>query len=246
MLYKLDSVDAYEQKLVKQIEVAGINVADSHNTAYIKLHSVNNKKSPITAKIEIDCRQKGGGIKRKVVTVNDTNKKDLFELSGGRDIYDGYIVNEIYCKEGEEYIDFTSKPESIGLREAIGEVNEDEYKFLKSFIEGGISNDADNVSFYITSNRRHLIKEIRSERENDIHIQDFIQEMTSLSDRFGLTLFYEAPKQKVYFEIITNMLKEYNVSIPQQELETKARQWSLENGGMSGRTAVQFVKSLLM
>lgn len=131
MLYKLDSVDAYEQKLVKQIEVAGIDIADSHNAAYIKLLSVNNKKSPITAKIEIDCRLKGGGIKRKAVTINDKNKKDLFEMSGDRDIYKGYIVNEIYCKEGEEYIDFTSKPETIGLNEAIGEVNTDEYKRLQ-------------------------------------------------------------------------------------------------------------------
>jgi restriction endonuclease len=59
MLYKLDSVDAYEQKLVKQIEVAGIDVKDGHNKAYIKLLSVNNKKSPISAKVEIDARRAG-------------------------------------------------------------------------------------------------------------------------------------------------------------------------------------------
>ena len=70
MLYKLDSVDAYEQKLVKQIEVAGIDVKDGHNKAYIKLISVNNKKSPISAKVEIDARLKSGSIKRKVVTVS--------------------------------------------------------------------------------------------------------------------------------------------------------------------------------
>jgi type III restriction enzyme len=65
MLYKLDSVDAYEQKLVKQIEVAGVDVVDGHNKAYIKLISVDNKKSPITAKIEMDCRTKTGGVQRK-------------------------------------------------------------------------------------------------------------------------------------------------------------------------------------
>ena len=131
MLYKLDSVDAYEQKLVKQIEVAGIEVKDGHNKAYIKLLSVNNKKSPITAKIEIDTRLKNGGIKRKEVTV--TSGADLLDAkySGGRDVYDGYIVEDIYCEQGNEYISFTSKPDILKLGQAIGEVDPDEYKRLQ-------------------------------------------------------------------------------------------------------------------
>ncbi len=131
MLYKLDSVDAYEQKLVKQIEVAGIEVRDGHNKAYIKLLSVNNKKSPIAAKIEIDSRNKSGGIQRKEVTV--TGGADLLDskYSGGRDVYDGYIIEDIYCEQGNEYISFTSKPEILKLGQAIGEVDPDEYKRLQ-------------------------------------------------------------------------------------------------------------------
>ena len=131
MLYKLDSVDAYEQKLVKQIEVAGIEVKDSHNKAYIKLLSVNNMKSPITAKIEIDCRMKKGSIKRKAVLVS--SGADLLDskYSGGRDIYDGYIIEDIYCEKDNEYISFTSKPEILRLGQAIGEVDLDEYKRLQ-------------------------------------------------------------------------------------------------------------------
>lgn len=131
MLYKLDSVDAYEQKLVKQIEVAGIEVKDGHNNAYIKLLSVNNKKSPITAKIEIDCRMTNGNIKRKSVTVS--SGADLLDgkYSGGRDIYDGYIIDDIYCEKGNEYISFTSKPEILKLGQVIGEVDSDEYKRLQ-------------------------------------------------------------------------------------------------------------------
>jgi len=128
MLYKLDSVDAYEQKLVKQIEVAGVEVKDGHNKAYIKLLSVNNKKSPITAKIEIDFQQKGN-IKRKENIVQSGD--DLLEKSGGRDIYDGYIIEDIYCEKGNEYISFTSKPEILRLGQAIGEVDPDEYKRLQ-------------------------------------------------------------------------------------------------------------------
>ncbi|EMS81275.1 type III restriction-modification system endonuclease [Desulfotignum phosphitoxidans] len=129
MLYKLDSVDAYEQKLVKQIEVAGVDVVDGHNKAYIKLISVDNKKSPITAKIEMDCRTKTGGIQRKTVTVKSGD--DLLEKSNGRDIYDGYIIDEIFCKKGSEYLDFTSRPEILNLGQVVNEVDPDEYKRLQ-------------------------------------------------------------------------------------------------------------------
>ena len=131
MLYKLDSVDAYEQKLVKQIEVAGVEVKDGHNQAYIKLLGVNNKKSPISAKIEIDCRMKNSSIKRKAVVVS--SGADLLDTkySGGRDIYDGYIIEDIYCEKGNEYISFTSKPEILKLGQAIGEVDPDESKRLQ-------------------------------------------------------------------------------------------------------------------
>ncbi len=129
MLYKLDSVDAYAQKLVKQIEVAGIEVKDGYNKAYIKLLSVDNRKSPITAKIEIDVRGKAGTISRKTLTVKSGD--DLLDKSGGRDIYDGYIIEDIYCEKGNEYISFTSKSDIIRLGEVIGEVDPDEYKRLQ-------------------------------------------------------------------------------------------------------------------
>ena len=128
MLYKLDSIDAYEQRLVKQIEIASLDVKDGHNKAYIKLLSVNNKKSPITAQIELDI-QTPNGMKRdkKIVKHGD----DLLTISGGRSIYDGYVINDIYCEEGNEYIDFTSQGDIIKLHGAIGEVNDDEYKRLQ-------------------------------------------------------------------------------------------------------------------
>ena len=128
MMYKLDSIDAYDRKLVKQIEVASIKVQDGHNKAFIRLMSVDHKKSPITAKIEFDAL-KSGKVKR--VTKKVKSGDDLLELSGGRNIYDGYIINEIYCEKGNEYIDFTSKPEIIRLNETVGDVNLDEYKRLQ-------------------------------------------------------------------------------------------------------------------
>ncbi len=131
MLYKLNSIDAYEQKLVKQIEVAGIEVKDGHNKAYIKLLSVKNEKSPITAKIEIDCRRKNGSIKRKTVVVSSGADLLNAKYSGRRDLYDGYIIDDIYCEKGKEYISFTSKPDILRLGQAIGEVDQDVYKRLQ-------------------------------------------------------------------------------------------------------------------
>ena len=128
MLYKLDSVDAYERKLVKQIEVAGIEVKDGHNKAYIKLLKVDNKKNGITAQIELDI-QSGGKVSRKSIPIR--SGKDLLELSGGRSVYDGYIIEDIYCEKGNEYISFTSKPDIVQLGQAIGDVNLDEYKRLQ-------------------------------------------------------------------------------------------------------------------
>ncbi|MGG6379161.1 type III restriction-modification system endonuclease [Vibrio cholerae] len=131
LLYKLDSIDAYSRQLVKQIEVASLAVQDNHNQAYIKLISVDNKRSPITAKVEIDKQNPKTGklLPRKPITVK--SGQDLFEASGGRTVYEGYVINEIYCEEGSEYIDFTSRDDIIRLGQAIGEVDDDTYKRLQ-------------------------------------------------------------------------------------------------------------------
>lgn len=129
MMYRLDSVDAYQRKLVKQIEVAGIEVHDAHNRPYIKLLNVDNRKSPIRAQIEMDIVQRSGDVARKKKWVRSGD--DLLDVSGGRGIYDGYIIEDIYCEKNNEYISFTSKPEIVRLGQAIGDVNDDEYKRLQ-------------------------------------------------------------------------------------------------------------------
>ncbi|MFA7057372.1 MAG: DEAD/DEAH box helicase family protein [Candidatus Cloacimonadales bacterium] len=116
MMYKLDSVDAYEKKLVKQIEVSSLAVQDEHNAPYIKLLKVDNKKSPLTAQVEIDVADKKG-VKRTTKKVKQNS--DLAEITK-RSIYSGYIINDIYCEKGNEYIDFTSKDEVLYLGATIG------------------------------------------------------------------------------------------------------------------------------
>jgi type III restriction enzyme len=129
MMYKLDAVDAYQKKLVKQIEVTSTQVEDSYNKAFIKLLKVDHKKSPITAQIEMDIHQKNGRVKRMRKTVRTGD--DLLDISGGRDVYDGYIIEEIYCEPGKEYVSFTSKPEILRLGQTVGDLDEDEFKRLQ-------------------------------------------------------------------------------------------------------------------
>ena len=124
-LYKLDAIDAYQHQLVKQIEVASIAVVDAHNQAYIKLLKVDIKDH--SAQVELDV-MKGGKISREKKKIKSGD--DLLEITK-RDIYDGYVVNDVYCEVGKEYIDFTSKPDVLRLGGAIGGADADSTKRLQ-------------------------------------------------------------------------------------------------------------------
>ena len=128
-LYRLNAVDSFARKLVKRIEVESFAVTDDHNEAYLLLKSVNNKKSPITAKIEMDVQNKKGAVTRKTVTVKQGD--DLYEKSGRRGVYQGYIVKDIYCQPDQEYVDFTSRSDILRLDKAIGTLPDEERKRLQ-------------------------------------------------------------------------------------------------------------------
>ncbi len=123
-MYKLDAVEAYERKLVKQIEVASIEVEAYHNKAYIKLLKVDNSKLVHRAYVEIDIN-KNGQTKREKRWVYQND--DLHEICK-RDVYEGYIIKDIYSKKGEEYIDFTSVDEVVELGKSIGTIHPDTLK----------------------------------------------------------------------------------------------------------------------
>ena len=128
---------------------------------------------------------------------------------------------------------------------------ETEYKYLKAVIEGGLEVRPENVLIYATSNRRHLIRELWSDRTDmehnqDVHRSDTMQEKLSLADRFGITIGYFAPNQNEYFDIVSGIAGEYpELKLDEKELHNEARKWEIANGGRSGRTARQFVDYLL-
>lgn len=121
LIYRLDAVDAYEKNLVKGIDVAGFSSVDQHNEAYIKLISVNNKGSAISAKIEVDTERKKGIIKRESISVK---KGDDLVAKTKRGIYEGYFVGDIYCEVGNEYISFTPKDLFLKIGESVGGVDD--------------------------------------------------------------------------------------------------------------------------
>ena len=130
------------------------------------------------------------------------------------------------------------------------EEHEIEYKFLKAVIEGGVETRPDNILIYATSNRRHLIKETWNDRNdmdntNDRHHSDTVEEKLSLVNRFGVTINYSKPTQKEYFNIVIELARRSGVTLSDEELCAKANAWELSHGGISGRTAEQFVNYVL-
>ena len=130
------------------------------------------------------------------------------------------------------------------------EEHEIEYKFLKAVIEGGVETKPDNILIYATSNRRHLIKETWNDRNDQVntddrHHSDTVEEKLSLVHRFGLTISYSKPMQKEYIDIVINLAKRAGIQMPEDELIAQAKVWEMEQGGLSGRTAQQFIYHLL-
>lgn len=121
------------------------------------------------------------------------------------------------------------------------------YKGLKAIMEGSLDRQPYHVLIYATSNRRHLVREYFGDRSGpgeEIHTQDTLQEKLSLADRFGLTLTFPPPGQRLYLEIVEHLVKERGIHIDNELLRRQALEWERAHHGVSGRTARQFVDSL--
>lgn len=123
-----------------------------------------------------------------------------------------------------------------------------EYKYLKAVIEGGLESRPDNVLIYATSNRRHLIKETWNDSHDmdlEKHHSDTVEEKLSLVARFGISIYFPTPAQREYFNIVKELAARYpEITLTEEELMDQANKWEMTHGGMSGRTAQQFVDYL--
>ena len=126
------------------------------------------------------------------------------------------------------------------------EVEDTAFKSLKAVLEGGIEGRPENIIFYATSNRRHLMPRemIENERSSAIHTAEAVEERVSLSDRFGLWLGFHPLKQITFFEIIDAYADAFNLDIDKKILRAEALEWSMTRGSRSGRVAWQFIQYL--
>ncbi len=123
-----------------------------------------------------------------------------------------------------------------------------EYKYLKAVIEGGLEKKPDNVLIYATSNRRHLVREKfsdKADRDDELHTSDTVQEKLSLVARFGVTIYFGKPDKKEFQNIVKELAQRHQIRMEEEELFAEANKWELSHGGLSGRTAQQFINYLL-
>ena len=120
-----------------------------------------------------------------------------------------------------------------------------EYKYLKAVIEGGLEKKPKNVLIYATSNRRHLVNERFSDRDDALHKSDTMQEKLSLVSRFGCTIYFGLPEKKEYQEIVLELAGREGIDMDKEELLLEANKWEVAHGGRSGRCARQFIDYLL-
>lgn len=166
---------------------------------------------------------------------------------------DGLRMIEIYKHQFEDLSAIIARVKNrnykfiIYMDDLSFEEFEIEYKYLKAVIEGGLETKPDNVLIYATSNRRHLIRETWNDRSDmevteELHRSDTMQEKLSLVARFGVTINFSAPAKKEFMEIVRTLARRHsNITLTDEELYAEANKWELYHGGMSGRTAQQFI-----
>ena len=124
--------------------------------------------------------------------------------------------------------------------------DDDNFSALKAILEGSVSAKSKNVVIYATSNRRHLVKEKFSDREgDDVHFNDTVQEIISLSDRFGIHITFNKPNKETYLDIVRSLTNKKGIKWDTDELERKAEQFALKKGSRSARAAKQFVENII-
>ena len=126
------------------------------------------------------------------------------------------------------------------------QTDDDNFSALKAILEGSVSAKSRNVVIYATSNRRHLVKESFSSRDgDDVHRNDTLQEVISLSERFGIQVTFQKPTKQVYLGIVHHLAQEKGVQMEESELDLLAERYALGRGGRSARAATQFIDGLL-
>lgn len=167
------------------------------------------------------------------------------------------IINEYFTKglrlievDKDKLVDFTKiirmlKNKNlkfiIFVDDLVFEDGDESYSALKTILEGGVENRSNNILIYATTNRKHLVKETFSERGDEIHEMDSVEEKLSLSDRFGITVSFYSPDQKEYLKIVDGLAEARNLNVDVEQLHAEALKWVRWHNARSPRTAKQFI-----
>lgn len=219
-----------------------ISVSDLHNYEYERNQVIANTKALLSGKpannvlLYGDC---GTGKSSTVKAIaNDFADQGLrlIELKK-KQLHEIPAIVETISKNPLKFIIFI---DDLSFTE-----DDDDFAALKAMLEGSVSSTADNLCIYATSNRRHLVRETFSAREGDeIHFKDTMQELLSLSDRFGLTVTYQKPDKKIYLDVVTKLAEQYEIKMPIETVLQKAEAYALSRAGRSPRVAKQFIEYL--
>ena len=156
----------------------------------------------------------------------------MIEISKG-DINDLTVIRELIGDSPMKFI--------IYIDDLSFDSHDDSFGELKAALEGSLSGRQSNTIIYATSNRRHLIKENFSDRENDVNRSDTLQEELSLSDRFGLSVTFMNPDKKDYLDIAEKIAVDRGLDVDMDRFLEAADQWARRRGGRSPRCAKQFI-----
>ena len=235
---------------------SGVHIVPILNIAHVKLDDLVGYETP-KRKLRNNTESFVMGLKaNNCLLYGDagTGKSSCIKAIANEYYERGLRVIEIYKHQFQDLNDVIAQIKKrnykfiIYMDDLSFEDFEIEYKYLKAIIEGGLEKRPANVLIYATSNRRHLIKETSSDNEElrqDLHNVDTIQEKLSLAYRFGVTIYFGSPDKYQFEEIVKSLAARNGILLPEADLLAEASKWELTHGGLSGRTATQFIDYLL-
>ncbi len=244
--FRVEHTDA-GAKIVPITNITHVNLDDLIGYEDAKKKLTDNTEAFVQGRVANNCLLFGDA---------GTGKSSSIKAIANKYYEDGLRIIEIYKHQFKDLNDVITQIKNrnykfiLYMDDLSFEDFEIEYKYLKAVIEGGLEKKPKNVLIYATSNRRHLINEKFSERgsnmrEDEVHFGDTMQEKMSLYDRFGVTIYFGSPDKKEFNNIVVKLAERAGLTMDRDRLLLLANQWELSHGGLSGRTAQQFIHYLV-
>lgn len=233
----------------------GVHIEPILNIAHVNLKDIVGYEIPKKKLVENTTAFVSGRKANNCLLFGDagTGKSSCIKAIANEYYGDGLRIIEVYKHQFQDLNEVIAQIKNRNYRFIIYmddlsfEEFEIEYKYLKAVIEGGLEKKPENVLIYATSNRRHLIRENYRDKEEvreDMHTSDTVQEKLSLVYRFGVTIYFGAPDKKQFQNIVKTLAERNGIRMSEPELLAEANKWELSHGGLSGRSAQQFVDYL--